>query len=188
MNVNKQMPKDHAAVNRIMHYVSDIYATSYTGGWLFDAIGKELERLQRYEEELEMQMFPQSATWALGYWEQKFHIDSNTNQPFNVRRERIIGKSSNRAPVTPAKMEHVLSMHSGCHCIIYENAEPYTFHVVLYPTDENTLNLVLLKKTIEQMKPAHLSYQMIIEKPHNMKINAGFGMHIGTAMTIRQVM
>ena len=77
---------------RMIASVSPIYDKAYTARWLFEIMGIELEEARTYIEELRYQASPETSTWGLFYWEQRYHIPTDENLPLETRRQKVMSK------------------------------------------------------------------------------------------------
>lgn len=151
-----------AVAQDIVDYVSPIYGESYTGLWMFEIIGLEMDEVKGFVEDLYNQIFIKSATWAIPYWEKAYGITSNPNMSTEQRREQIILWKTKRS-MNPKKMEGLLEAISGVRTEVIENTGQNTFHIRFYGTVENIDEVM---KKISSIKPAHLIYTMsMAEEP-----------------------
>lgn len=72
---------------RMLARVSPIYERSYVGKWLYQVMGLEMEDARRLFDELRQQAFPETATWGLTYWEQRYGITPNPADDLEARRQ-----------------------------------------------------------------------------------------------------
>lgn len=148
---------------RMVNMVSPIYGESYVGLWLFQAIGAELDRLRVFLEELELQLNPATATWMLPEWERRFGITPEVDWSIQQRRDAIISKRRLTAPITAKKLEDICSALVGAKVEIEENTGKNKFTV--YVRDNITVEqFKAAADAIEQAKPAHLIYDLIISE------------------------
>ena len=61
---------------RMISRVSPIYERSYVAKWLYEVMGREVDDAEIRFSELREQANPETATWALRYWEQRYGIGS----------------------------------------------------------------------------------------------------------------
>ena len=101
-----------STAQRMMDYVSPVYEDAYTALHLFNSIGLELDDIVQWCAEYVEQVVPQTATWALPYYEQEYGLPSNT-EDITKRRETLLVKIRTRAPVTPYKLMQVVKAVSN---------------------------------------------------------------------------
>ncbi len=150
---------------RMLKSVSPIYGQSKTMQAVFEAVGAEFDDLDQLSDEVLAQLFPQTATWGIVYWEALLKLKSNKDFPIEQRRARVLSKMQQRWPVTPARMEiYISSVSGGIPVMIVQNVEDYTFRVdfMYMPHEGKLLNLAEVARTIESTKPAHLAYQLCV--------------------------
>lgn len=144
---------------RMMNRVSPIYDNSYVALWMFQAIGLEYDKLWDAIGTLREQFFPETATWALELWEQRYGlIGDGTDEE---RRQKIIRARRKNQPFTPAALESWLKELTAYDVHVQELEEANHFAVDLSYT--GTLERKL-KKTIEdyilRVKPSHLFFEL----------------------------
>jgi len=165
------------------------YDNSYVGKWIFQIMGKEMEDAQRLFEELQEQIFPETATWGLIYHEQKYGIETNTNYSIAKRRSQILKQRNFKMSMNPERLRQLIENITGKNVEIIENTTDYTFSVkVIITGSDNEINEVYLREQINQLKPSHLSYEIVTERPLSTGIYVGTIMQQAEIMTIRQVM
>ncbi len=142
--------------------VSPIYGQSKIMQAVFEAVGAEFADLDQLSDDVLAQLFPQTATWGIVYWEALLGLKSNRDLPIEQRRARALSKMQQRWPVTPARMEiYISSVSGGIPVMIAQNVADYTFRADMY-AGEQLLNLIDVARTIESTKPAHLAYQLCV--------------------------
>ena len=147
---------------RMLKSVSPIYGQSKTMQAVFEAVGAEFADLDQLSDDVLAQLFPQTATWGIVYWEALLGLKSNRDLPIEQRRARALSKMQQRWPVTPARMEiYISSVSGGIPVMIAQNVADYTSRADMY-AGEHLLNLIDVARTIESTKPAHLAYQLCV--------------------------
>ena len=173
-----------STAQRMMDYVSPVYEDAYTALHLFNSIGLELDDIVQWCAEYVEQVVPQTATWALPYYEQEYGLPSNT-EDITKRRETLLVKIRTRAPVTPYKLMQVVKGVSCFDCRIEENSAPNCFTIVMQALpgkfDENQVI-----KAVSNIKPAHLTFTISYEQGVETNVYAGGILFVGKIITIRQ--
>lgn len=154
---------------KILDFVSPIYGNSYVGLWLFEVIGRELDDMYHWAVGFEDQTVPDRATWSLPYFEQEYGIIPDPNDSIEARRAAIIQKMRYRGPMNPAKLENVVEVAAGVEADILENTGKNRFTIILRDLPKNlmkgsTKSIAALQRAVEDAKPAHLIYDVCIEK------------------------
>lgn len=98
----------------MLSYVTPgFYDNSYVGKWLYQVMGLEYDDARKLAEELQYQMFPETATWGLMYHEIKWGLPVRPNLSYEERRQLIYQKRDYKAPMTPYRMETYLKNATG---------------------------------------------------------------------------
>ena len=159
---------------KILEYLSPIYGESYVGLWLLQVIGMQLDKVSNWTAEAALQVTPQTATWALDFWEKEYGIVPLDNWTMEQRRQNIIAQMKFVAPMTPKKLSEIASASAGVPVDIKENTGKNTFTVLVRRFTEN---FDRTKKVIDEAKPAHLIYNIqiayLILSEHKVSIGTG---------------
>ena len=123
---------------RMISRVSPIYERSYVAKWLYEVMGREVDDAEIRFSELREQANPETATWALRYWEHRYGIETNENRSLAARRADIIARRGARAPLVrsdAAILRHADYHDSPFRDFIYSGppyqlAEPAVFRIV----------------------------------------------------------
>lgn len=150
------------AAQRMMKTVSPVYDKSYVGKWIFQVMGMEVDEAWKFFEELRLQAFPETATWGIVYWEQRYHIPPDDNLTTEERRQRVIVKRGKRSPMNPTRIEQFIRDVTGRQSEITERNEEYAFSVSILP-GESEVDYSELIKTIRSVKPSHLSFTVLFQ-------------------------
>ncbi|MCL2087660.1 MAG: YmfQ family protein, partial [Oscillospiraceae bacterium] len=151
-----------ASARRMLWMVTrGFYDRSRLGLWMFEAMGREYDEMAEWTQNLALEFFPQTCTWSIGFWEQLYGIESDVSLPLDFRRGRIRAKKLQKPPLNPARIEAAIFALTGVPIALVESDEPYTFEVVLKPTDDEP-NHSLMFRTIRAIKPSHLSFTTIL--------------------------
>ena len=134
-------------------------------------MGMEIDEAWRFMEELRLQAFPETATWGIVYWEQRYHIVPDENLTIEERRQRVIIKRGRRAPMNPARIERFTRDVTGREAVITELGEDYIFFISILP-GESEVDYSELIKTIRSVKPSHLSFRVLFQTDVNLSIQA----------------
>ena len=155
----EHFPTNPAAL-RMMSRISPIYDRSYVGKWIFEVMGADMGDVRLRFEELRAQAFPETATWGLMYWEQRYGLPVGSGlSDIEARRRRVLGRRKARAPMNPKRVEHILSELTGREVVITENVADYTFGVEIRPGD-NAIDIGEAMRRLKQIKPSHQAYRL----------------------------
>ena len=154
----------------IYNMVSPIYGESYVALWIFQAIGKELDVAKEIAIGLFSELHPETATWTLPLWEERYGITPGADWTLERRREAVISKRKFNAPITPEKMSDIASALVGVPVDIVENTgkNKFTVYVRMNTTVEKFASA---KEAIDEAKPAHLIYDIVIAEEHIVPIS-----------------
>lgn len=154
-------PSAQKALDRI----SPIYMDSKIGLWILQSIGLELDELKEIIEDIRKQALPQTATWAIDYWEQEYGIPVNIDLPLEeVRRPRLLNKIRSRTPMNPAKLAKLIKTEINNQSIpveIIEHVHKNTFRIKITPGSFHT-NWKQIYKLVDRVKPAHVIYTIFM--------------------------
>lgn len=149
----------------IYNMVSPIYGESYVALWIFQAIGKELDVAKEIAMGLFSELHPETATWTLPLWEERYGITPGADWTLERRREAVISKRKFNAPITPKKMSEMASALVGVPVDVIENTGKNRFTV--YVRQNTTVEkFASAKEAIDEAKPAHLIYDIVIAEEH----------------------
>lgn len=146
---------------KIYNMVSPIYGNSYVALKIFQAQGKELDRAKELAEDVSRQLNPETATWLLPLWEERYGITPGADWTLERRREAVISKRKYNAPIVPKKMGALLSALIGVPVDIAENTGPNQFTVYIRKnvTVDKYANAI---QFVDEAKLAHLIYNIEI--------------------------
>lgn len=125
---------------------------------IYKAQGLELGRLYYFIEDLKKQLFIDTATWGLVFWEKEYGIITNLNYSYEERREIIKAKIRGQGICSPALVKNVAEAFSGGKCNVIENTSPYTFTIQFIGIKGIPKNMQGLIDAINVIKPAYMLY------------------------------
>ena len=149
----EKFPTSPAAL-RMMSRISPIYDRSYVGKWIFQVMGLDMDNVRLRFEELRLQAFPDTATWGLTYWEQRYGIIPSSTQTIEERRRAVLLKRNAREPINPAKIEHIIQTMTGLASKVTENVADYTFAVEIF-SDGSPIDFDAVFSKLKRIKPSH---------------------------------
>ena len=165
----------------IYNMVSPIYGESYVALWIFRAIGEALDRAKGYADDVYLQLNPETATWLLPLWEERYGITPGADLSLERRREAVISKRKFNAPLTPRKISDMASALVGVPVDAIENTGKNQFTV--YVRQNTTVGkFASAKEAIDKAKPAHLIYNIEIAEEHQLTANNYVA--VGTATNV----
>lgn len=143
--------------------ISPVYKNSIIMKSLFEAIGMEFDTLDDLIEEVKLQLFPQTTTWGLKYWEERCGLPTNTDELLQERRNKVIAKLQSKHIMNPKRMAMILQKYTGADIKVLETTAPYTFEIDLIGRTTFPKSLEQLYQTVRKIKPSHLAvnYKLI---------------------------
>ncbi|GKX29201.1 hypothetical protein SH1V18_16810 [Vallitalea longa] len=113
----------------------------------------------KYEiEDVINQFFINTATWGLDLWESELGLMTDPSKPYSLRREIIIAKIRGAGTTTKQLIKNVAVAYSGGEVDVIEYPDEYRFEIQFIGIKGIPLNMAGLIKSIEDIKPAHLTY------------------------------
>lgn len=103
------------------------------------------------------QMFVETATFGLDYWERMLGINKN-NFDYQTRRENIKAKMRSRGTSTIKVIKNIAEAYSNGEVEIEVNHADYSFTIIFVGTIGIPKAFAELDKTIEEIKPCHLAH------------------------------
>ena len=164
----EKFPTSPAAV-RMMSRISPIYDRSYVGKWIFQVMGLDMDATRLRFEELRMQAFPETATWGLVYWEQRYGITPASGQTLEERRRAVLLKRNSREPINPKKLERIIQTMTGMEATVTENVAPYTFTVEIH-SDGREIDFDAVMPKLKRIKPSHQRMILFLEAAVGIRI------------------
>ena len=128
---------------------------------------KAIEKLGTATEEdvadLLHQFFLDSATWGLSCWEKVYGVESDTTKSLEVRRSAVRAKMRGMGTTTVELVQNVSESFVNGEVAVEEHNDEYRFDIVMLSVIGIPPNMEDLKRAIEEIKPAHLAYEIIIK-------------------------
>lgn len=128
---------------------------------IIDAFGTESDELRASLADLMAQCNVATATWGLDLWEKQLGIQIDVTKDPAYRRSRIISKLRGVGTVTVAMIRNVAESFSNGDVEIIEDPGNYHFDVKFVGTMGIPPNMEDLTATLDEIKPAHLTYAYI---------------------------
>lgn len=104
------------------------------------------------------QMFISTASMLLSRYEQIFGIETDTTKDNQYRIERIRAKVMGTNTTTIDLIKESAKIFNGSEVEVIENYNDYSFVIKFVGSKGIPLNIDNFKMTIEEIKPAHLSF------------------------------
>lgn len=142
--------------NRMLDMVAPIYDKSKAALYLFQALGIVLQKeIDFVSGDFINQMFPQTATWGLEYWEDEYGVVTDVSKSLEQRRAYLMSVMYKKRPMTPKRLEQIIKGVTGFDSEILENVADNTFQVIIRGY---VANLKPVIDELDKKAPAHLNY------------------------------
>ncbi len=147
-----------SALRMLNMVTSGFYDNSRIGQSFFQAMGEEWDEMFDWATEMPQELFPQTSTWSISWWEELYGITTDESLSLAMRRQQIMAKALYRAPINPETIRSGVAALTGCKDVEVEDfVSPYTFHVrVKHEADLS--NMVEVWQYIYDIKPSHLRF------------------------------
>ncbi len=104
------------------------------------------------------QLFVNTATWGLDSWEKYLGLKIDKNETYENRRARIMTRLRGQGTITKTMLKNVCESFINGTVEIIENSPDYSFVIKFIDIRGIPANIEYLRSTIEEIKPAHLSF------------------------------
>lgn len=158
---------------RMLSRISPIYDRSYVGKWIFQVMGADMDDVRLRFEELRLQAFPETATWSIPYWEQRYGITPTPGQTMEERRRAVVLKRNSRDPMNPAKIEHIIQTLTGMAAKVTEDVAPYTASMEISDDGSGAVHFGDVLRSIRRIKPSHIAIAVTINSTAELILYSG---------------
>lgn len=147
------------------------FYNNYVVNPIQDALSSEVDSFNTSLDDTLNQFFVDSATHGLDRWEKMLGIPKNTFD-YQTRRENIKAKMRSRGTTTIAVIKNVCEAYSNAEVDVIVDHANYSFIIDFVGSIGIPKAFEELDRTIEEIKPAHLSHSYKINyNTHNDIIN-----------------
>ena len=158
----ENFPVSPSALKMLRAVSNGFYDDSYVGKWIYQVMGAELDATSEKTSTLADQAFLDAATWGLCYWELLVGIPVREDLTYEERRILIRERIDNRHPISPGWLSQYLTKLTGRDCVATWNSGTYTFSVRI-GSGSQMFDVAIVKKRLNIVKPAHLSYALYMD-------------------------
>ena len=144
----------------LLEYLPSFYHNSDVIKTFMESNSIEVDTLKAYIEDLSKNLYVKSATWGLDLFEEELGLATDKSISYEERRERILAKKRGNGTTTKAMIKNTAEAFSGGEVEVIENFNDYSFVVKFIGVKGIPKNLTLFKNMIEEIKPAHLNYEL----------------------------
>lgn len=127
------------------------------------------------------QIFIQTATWGLKYWEDEYGVTPDPSWNYEQRRQNLLTKLQYTAPITPRKIADRISSLTGIPADVNEVAGTNALEVILH---ELKLDHLDVYKTVDRITPAHLIYTIKTEEEENSALTSYYKIMVSEAENV----
>ena len=120
---------------------------------MVNAIQPELDKMQNAIEDFWNQLFIDTATWSLPYWERDYGLTSNENDTLENRRSAVKAQMRGAQTVTLAVLQSIVDVWGGDVEVLDTGHE---IHLIYHEPGGVPNNLTAMLKNLRAMTPAHL--------------------------------
>lgn len=142
----------------LMGLLPPIYEENKSMNELQGILSTKVNKLAQDLDTVIDQCFIDTATDLLSRYEKIYGLTVDVTKSNQFRRERIKARAKGIGTVTKKMLEDVAASYSNGEVEVLENFEDYSFIVKFIGTKGIPNNMADLKLTIEEIKPAHLSF------------------------------
>lgn len=128
-----------------------------------NAINSIMKMAENEKDELFKQFNLETATWSLDIWEKQYGIKTDATKDYSLRRSRVMSKMRGTGTTTVEMIKNVAESFVNGLVEIVEHNEQYKFDVKMMSVIGIPPNMEDLKDAIEELKPAHLAYEIILK-------------------------
>lgn len=164
---------------RLLNRVSPIYDDSYVGLWLYEIMGREFQNVWDIMDTIPQQFFPETATWALPFWERRYGLETDESLPIQTRRERIIEMRDKERWFGNYRLETWLAERSGGAVTVIDHIDTFMFGIRIESETRLSPNFDQHEavRYINQRKPSHLSYKLQYHAIKKIDLYAGIALY-----------
>lgn len=144
-----------------LEMLPDFFQKSLETAEIQTAIESVYEGFKNAVDDLENQMYIDTATWALTYWEQLYALPNGEGKDISERRANIKSRLRGYGTCTKEHIRNVAESFTNGSVTVIEHPEEYAFSITFTSVIGIPPNIEDLEKTIEAIKPAHLSVTYI---------------------------
>jgi len=150
--------RDYEIIGKgVTDYIPIYYRDSPLVRNLLDREVVELSHLNENISSLIDQLFVETATWGLSYWENVLRIPSDSSKPFDQRRSVIKSRLRGTGTVTVELIENVAESYSNGTVSVIEDIPNYTIVIKFISTLGIPTNLGDIYNALREIVPAHLA-------------------------------
>ncbi len=187
----ERFPTSETAQQMLEYVTKGWYDRAYVAKWLYQVMGLTMDQVKTVYDELPNQFFVGTATWGLGYHEQKYGLPIRTELSYEERRKLIYQRERSRMPITPFNLEYMIRRQLGYEAVVSDIHDtgalegetlvhPNQFLVAILEKDKNTeIHYDAIESLVDKVKQSHTTYTTI----HRQKLNRYTETYAGAVAT-----
>lgn len=144
----------------LIEYLPEHIAADKEQRAIQDALTAVMEREWAANEDLRAQIFPQTATWTLKYWESFFGIRTDESLSQDTRRAVLIAKIRSARTATVAAIAALVASFTDGGITVTEVNPKSRFVVTIEELDVTADWTGALRAALENFAPAHLAFDI----------------------------
>ncbi len=148
---------------KLMDMLPHYYAGSDEVVNLQSAFESVTDDLQADLADLLKQMYVDTATWGLVYWETFLDLKTDLNEPIENRRSRIKTVLRGQGTITKELLKNVCESFVNGDVEIVEYYDDYWFQIKFVGEIGIPRNLEYIRDTVNKIKPAHLGFEFVFK-------------------------
>ena len=144
----------------LMNYMPDYYYNSNATKEVLTSQSYEVGKLLVTLEDIEKQLYIDTATWGLDIWERVYNVVSLPTDTYTHRREGIKAKLRGQGTTTKQMLINTATAFSGGDVEVIEHSAEYSFTLKFVGAKGIPQNMAGFLAMLEDIKPAHLGYDI----------------------------
>lgn len=166
MNWMRQNPVD------ILKYLPGFLRSDSNFSAGANSCSMEHERIRLQLQDIFQQLFIESATWGLSYWENTLELTPNKGDTYMQRRKRILLKLQSNQTSTVEFMTALAKRYFASNAVfeVEEDNKNYAFRII---ADAVSYDIDGLIEAINIYKPAHLAFIIVHFLSASMSLYSG---------------
>jgi hypothetical protein len=144
----------------LMPYLPEYYYNSDVTKNVLNSQAYEIGKFLVTMEEVQKQLYIDSATWGLDVWEKAYNLTPGVNDTYTDRREVLKAKIRGQGTTTKQMLKNTAESFSGGEVDIIEDSTNYLFTIKFVGAKGIPQNMAGFLNMIEDIKPAHLGYDI----------------------------
>lgn len=141
---------------KLKKYLPQFYLNSKQVIDILEVLDTKNEEIKIDINDLQKQLFVDTATWGIDIWERYLGILTNNDYDIDYRRSRIKSRLIGQGTITKKKLKNIIESFEHGQVDIIENTAEYEFIIRFLTRKGVPDNVNDIKNEVERLKPAHL--------------------------------